>query len=84
MKAQPSSSMSGAPSPAPSTTETIYQSRMGVRPTTGGYSSFASTEEGRERTLDPSAVVMSYTEINARMPTAEERGIPSAQRTRGG
>ena len=71
-----------APSPPPSTDKKCYQGRMGVTATKTTHVGFKDSSEDGMRAMAESHA-MSYTPINNREPTSEEKGVPSAQSTMG-
>lgn len=84
MKAQPTSNFTGSPPESDlDEAKTIYQSRQGVTPTRTTQIAFKDTKEGTERAMDPTDFVMSYTPINSREPTPDEKGRPSDQAAKG-
>ena len=80
---QPTSSMSGAPSPHPDTSKTCYQNRQTFSGSLVSHMPFKDTMEDGERKLDYGALVMSFTDINNRSPNAMERGVPISQDSMG-
>lgn len=78
------SSTNHGPRPSPSTEKTYFQSRQGVVPTNTPNLGFNSSAEGSPRAMDSGANVMGYTGINGSEPSAMEKGIPTAQKSKGG
>lgn len=71
------------PRPAPSTEKTYFQSRQGVVPTRTPNLGFSNPGEGAQHALYQGRV-MSYTGINGSEPSAMEKGVPTAQKSKGG
>lgn len=84
MKAQPKSYFPGAPHPSRlDESEKFYQVRQGVSPTKTIQEGWKDSKEDGLRRLDPTDHVMAYTEVNDRAPTAQERGVPTTQASKG-
>jgi hypothetical protein len=79
MASHPSSSNHGGPS---YTDKQYYQSRQGVSATGTPGLAFNKTTEGAPRALYQ-GTVMGYTDINGSAPSAMERGVASAQSSKG-
>ena len=75
-------SPTGAP-PSVDTSKTHYQSRHAVSATTTPGLAFPNSAEGGLMPQQRSEEVMPLTPINGHSPTADERGTPSAQNSKG-
>jgi hypothetical protein len=79
MASHPSSSNHGGPS---YTNKEYYQSRQGVSATSTPNLGFNKTTVGMPHGLYQ-GTVEGYTDINGSAPSAMERGVPSAQNSKG-